>query len=457
MIGTKLSKYELLEQIGKGGFGEVYKCEHSETKEQFALKICTKNEGDNSKRFAREVRLMNDISHPNVVSIVFSNTDKKPYYFVMSLAKASLENYIDKLKNNHEFALKVFLKVCEGIKAIHNSGKFHRDIKPDNVLILKNDQIVVSDLGLGKFENRDSTILTSSNIYMGTEGYIPPEFKTARGTKNADKRGDIYQLGKMLYKILTGENPILIETRALPSPLIYIISTATKDSPKDRFQNVSELMDAVNNYLASLENNSNPIKAYESCIKTSKDLLQQGKYDESLIKQMLSILYSSKDDEIQFFEFFDKIPLEILRKLVSGFTKDFNQVFHEYSEMMFDYISNNKLGFAYVETIARIMKVIYLTSTDNEIKKNALKNNLISSVYYNRYSAMDIFDELLLTIKSEDEAKVVAEMLIEEKRWFEERIEALPYKYLHSEFQSVIDFIKEDKKTDEIPLSFDSL
>ena len=230
MIGTKLDNYNIIEQIGKGGFAEVYKCQHSETMEYFALKICTKDEGDNFKRFAREVRLMNSISHPNVVSIEFSNIDNKPYYFVMPLAKASLESYIPKLKDNHTFALKVFLEVCQGIKAIHKSGKFHRDIKPDNVLILPDDTILVSDLGLGKFEHRDSTILTSSNIYMGTEGYIPPEFKTAQGTKNADKRGDIYQLGKMLYKVLTGENPILIETRTLPSSLIYIISKATKDN-----------------------------------------------------------------------------------------------------------------------------------------------------------------------------------------------------------------------------------
>jgi serine/threonine protein kinase len=280
---------------------------------------------------------------------------------------------------------------------------------------------------------------------------------TARGTKNADRRGDIYQLGKMLYKILTGENPILIETRALPSALTYIISKATKDNPDDRFQNVSELMDAVNNYIASLQVESNPIKSYESHIKTSKYLLNQEKYDQSVIKEILRILYSSKDNEVQFFEFFDKIPLELIKKMVSDFKEEFNQVFHEYTEKMFDYISNNHLGFAYVETIAKLMRVIYQTSSDVNIKKDALKNNLTSSVYYNRYYAMDIFDELLLSIKDEKEAKVIALMLIEEKKWFEERIEVLPYKDIHTEIQGVIDFIMEEKKIEEKPFSFDDL
>lgn len=457
MIGTKLDKYILIEKIGRGGYGEVYRCKDSETDDEYALKYCTKTEGDDLNRFAREVRLMQSISHPNIINIEFSNTETIPYYFVMPLAKASLEKYISKLKDNHEFALTIFLEICIGVKALHTSGKFHRDIKPENVLILPDDRILVSDLGLGKFENRDSTIITRSNMYMGTDGYIPPEFKIARGTKNADKRGDVYQLGKLLYKILTGENPILIIPTSLPSSLMYIISKATKDNPDERFQNVSELMDAVNNYIASIKVDSNPIKAYESYIKTAKELLKKGECDDFVIREILKILYSSKADEVQFFQLFDKIPLALIPKIVSDYTVEFNQVFDEYTTKIYNYISVNNLGFAYVEIVAKLMRVVFNTSKDINVKKDALKNNLVSSVYYGRYFAMDIFDELLLSIKDETEARTIAPMLLDEKKWFKERIEALQYNDLHSEFQSIIDFIKKEHKTEKQPFSFDEL
>jgi serine/threonine protein kinase len=405
MIGSIISdKYKVIKFLGQGGFGQVYEVKNLADQKLYALKICTTGDPEDLRRFAREVRLMAAISSPHVVKLIDYSITEPRLWFVMPLAKASFATYIPKLKANHAFTLKTFLTICEGVKAIHSAGQFHRDIKPPNVLIMEDDTVIISDLGLGTFEKRDSTILTASNIYMGTEGYIPPEYKLPGGTKNADARGDVFQLGKMLYEILTGEDPVLVDMHALSSPLMYIIQRATKDRAAERFQSVSELMDAVNNYIASLDVNAHPIKAFESYIDTAKALAAQGQYDRTVIAKIIAVIRSVEKDENLFFELVDKLPQDVVKKIVIDFDADFNHLFYGYQNGIMDHISDNSLGFEYAETIANLMKTIFLSSKDAEIKKVALKINLLTSIYFNRYYAMGVFDDLLLSVKDDLEA-----------------------------------------------------
>lgn len=458
MIGSVLNeKYKILELLGQGGFGQVYRVQNILDGKYYALKMCTTDDPEHLRRFAREVRLMAAISSPYVVKLVDFNVEGAQPWFVMPLAKAALSVYIPKLKNNHPFTLRLFLTICEGVKAIHSANQFHRDIKPANVLIMEDDSVVVSDLGLGTFEKRDSTILTSSNIYMGTEGYIPPEYKLPGGTKNADVKGDVFQLGKLLYQMLTGEDPILVDIHALSSPLMYIIQKSTKDRATERFQSVSELMDAVNNYIASLDINAHPVKAFESYIDTAKELAMQGQYDKTLIAQIIASIRSVERDLDMFFEFIDKLPKDVIKKIVIDFESDFSHLFYIYHNGIMNHIGNNSLGFEYAEVIANLMKVIFQSSKDIETKKNALKINLLTAIYFNRYYAMGVFDDLLLSVKSDQEAAVIATMLMEEADSFSDRVDGLPYKDLHIKIRDVIDFIKSKHKEEPKPFSFDNL
>jgi serine/threonine protein kinase len=458
MINTIIdSKYEVLEQIGQGGFGQVYKVRNVADGQLYALKVCVSTDAEELSRFRREMRLMAGINSPYVVKLLDCNLDGAHPWFVMPLAKASLVTYLPKLKSNHPFTLKLFLRICEGVKAIHSASQFHRDIKPANVLIMDDDSVVVSDLGLGTFEKRDSTILTSSNVYMGTEGYIPPEYRIAGGTKNADARGDVFQLGKMLYEMLTGEDPILIDMHALPSPLMYIIQRATKEHARERFQSVAELMDAVNNYIASLDVNAHPIKAFESYIEAAKELARQGQYDKILIGQIIMAIRAIESDSEMFFELIDKLPADVVKKIVVDFEGDFNYLFYIYNSAIMEYVGNNSLGFEYAEKIANLMRVIFNASKDLGIRKVALKINLVTAIYYNRYYAMGVFDDLLLSVKNDQEASLIAIMLIEEADSFENRIDVLPYKDLHPKIRDVVDYIKSKNKTESKPFSFDDL
>lgn len=451
------NKYKIVELKGYGGFGEVYKIEDINDAKPYAIKICTSDDPEHLKRFNREVRLMSGLSSPYVVKLLDYEVTELPFWFVMPLAKNSLVDYLPKLQKNHEFTLKLFLVICEGIKAIHAANQFHRDIKPANVLVMDDDAVVVSDLGLGTFEKRDSTILTSSNVYMGTEGFIPPEYKLPGGTKNASVRGDVYQLGKILYQLLTGEDPILVNVHALPSPLMYIIQRATKEREEERFPSVSALMDAVNNYNASLDINAHPVKAFESYVATAKELAVYGQYDKAVIENILAAIAAVEKDEDMFFDFIDKLPKDVVKKVVLDFEDQFQRLFYTYVTGIMNYLSNKRLSFEYAETIANLMKAIFQSAKHVATKREALKINLVTSIYFNRYYAMGVFDDLLLSIKDDLEAASIAGMLMEEADSFADRIDALPYKDLHPKIRGVIDYIKSKQKNEAKPLSFDEL
>lgn len=450
-------RYQIIDQFRPGGFGIVYKVLDNQDDNEYALKMCTESTEDGRKRFAREVRLMQSIDSENVVSVVDVNFEHEPPYFVMPLAICSLEDKLGEVKSNHELALKVFLKVCKGIQNLHNSKIIHRDIKPANVLIYPENKIVVSDLGLGKFEIRDSTILTSSNVFLGTEGYIPPEYKTKKGTKNADEKGDIYQLGKMLYYILTGEYPTLIQNNILPPSLTYIIQKATKELADERYQSVGELIDAINSYILATDPTSNPFQRFEANINTLQDLVERGQYDKKILDKILQIIYSTKEEQKSFFEFFDNLPEPILDICSNQFSGDFEPILIEYTNQLLDYIGSEKLGFSYAETVAKKMKRIYANSQRLDFKVLSLKNILIACVYFNRFAAMDIFSEILHSIKDNDEAVAISDMLRKEIDWFKTFSE-LPKKKLHISIQKVIELAEQmEKEENNNDLELDEL
>src|SRR5260370_37766076 len=120
------------------------------------------------------------------------------------------------MQHAEERVLGVFGQICSGVGALQASGTSHRDIKPANVLRFAGGRIAVADFGLAKLDTRDSTILTQTGAFYGTFAYSAPEQHLPAGTREADVRTDICQLGKMLYHMLTGKSPVLIEHDALP-------------------------------------------------------------------------------------------------------------------------------------------------------------------------------------------------------------------------------------------------
>lgn len=260
-IGDKIGNYKVTDHIGEGGMGLVLKVIAESNGQYYALKYCKECDEKSIKRFKREVKIASETKHQNIIDVTFFDLENVSPYFIMPLAIGSVHDAIKNIVGDFTKVLKVFEPMCKGISALHNSGKFHRDIKPRNALILENGVIAVADFGLAELEIRDSSTHTSSNDFLGTYGYHAPEQSEA---KNSSARTDVFQLGKSFYEIYTGDYPYLINPKKIPTGLAYIIQKATAPDPDDRYQTVSDLLQAIKSYEKSLNPKENPKDALEN-------------------------------------------------------------------------------------------------------------------------------------------------------------------------------------------------
>ena len=262
MIGKTISHYKILEKLGEGGMGVVYKAEDTKLGRCVAMKFLPPHVGadeEKKSRFIQEARAASVIDHPNIGSIYEINeTEDGSMYIVMACYDVdSLKDKIEKGPLEINQAIDFSLQIAQGMAKAHERGIIHRDLKPGNVLITNDGIAKIIDFGLAKLSG--GAHLTKSGTTLGTVAYISPE--QARGD-SVDARSDIWSLGIMLFEMLTGklpfrgefeaalmysitnENPLPVETfrSALPFDLKLIIARALQKDPKDRYQRMDEIV-----------------------------------------------------------------------------------------------------------------------------------------------------------------------------------------------------------------------
>ncbi len=410
-IGDKIDNYIVQDKIGQGGMGCVMKVQNELDGKEYALKYCIEADEKSLRRFAREVKVVSETKHPNIIEILDKNLDTTPPYFVMPIARGSIHDVIKNIKGDFDKVLTLFEQLCKGVTALHNSGKFHRDIKPRNALILNDGTVAVTDFGLAKIIDKESSTHTSSNDFLGTIGYHAPEQMEA---KNSDARTDVFQLGKSFYEMYTGDYPFLINPKKLPSGLVYIIQKATSPDPNDRYQSVSELIQAIKSFKKSLNPKENPKEALENKLIEIEKLLISGYYREELCVELLDLLGNNSSDTGLFIEFFDKIPNKIIEILSSQLQDRFEPVLDLYTEKLSTYFQDNWLNFSYAETVASKMSAIFRSTSSVKFKGIAIRNTLRAAIWLNRFSAMDSFNHMIQQIKDSDEAGFISQILLEE-------------------------------------------
>jgi serine/threonine protein kinase len=412
--------------IGRGGMGTVLKVERPGDGRALALKYCHLS-GAELKRFEREVRIMQRVRHPHVVPIVGANLEHSPPYFLMPMAEGSLLGELERFKGDEERALAVFGEICAGVQALHASGIIHRDIKPANVLRLDGGRIAVSDFGLAKLDTRDSTVLTRTNAFYGTFVYSAPEQHLPAGTREADVRTDVCQLGKMLYHMLTGKSPVLIEQDALPRGLAHIVQRATSAHPEDRYPNLGELLDALRYYQLSKDPAANAREALENLVLQAEDLLRRHEYKAENLKAILGLLLQldlDRQGPRTVIESFDRLPRPILPVLAGEFPGEFLPPLRAYAEAIRARVAG--FNFAYADDVARRMRSVFVHARNVEIKTTALEVTLIAAVALNRFAAMNAFNSLLTAVKDVELAIAVGEMLRAQARYYQKVAEQVP-------------------------------
>lgn len=269
-------KYIIQEKLGQGGMATVWRAVHSVTEKQVVVKVMLPHADAGIKRFEQECRIMARVEHPNVVTIYDAGSINatQPYIVMEYLRGDSLGDLLHLRGPIHvKSALEIILQCCNGLEAAHKAGIIHRDIKPDNVVILDRnehrDWVKLVDFGIARLVDATEKV-TADGIAVGTLDYMAPE--QLEGYQ-ADERSDLYSLSVLLFESLTGKMPYeAINTRALivkqlteqprlPSQLRRelqgsgidtLIEKGMSRNPEERFQSAREFADAANNLLGQL-------------------------------------------------------------------------------------------------------------------------------------------------------------------------------------------------------------
>ncbi|MEJ2051513.1 MAG: serine/threonine protein kinase, partial [Calditrichota bacterium] len=275
-IGKVLDNYRIIESLGIGGMGIVFKAIHIKLEKIFALKMITPGLVMNEnflKRFQAEAKSLAKFEDPNIVRVYDLRSDDDRWFIVMEFVDGI--NLLEKINRDGPFpwqeALPILEQMLSGISHAHASGIIHRDIKPNNIMITKDGTIKITDFGLAKDQTSGSSTLTVAS--GGTLYYMSPEH--VKGFSFTDKRSDIYSVGMTFYEMLTGsvpfkdinsdfdirekivrkefEKPTTINPN-IPVELESIIIKAIAKDPEERFQTAEEMLQAILDFEATVKN-----------------------------------------------------------------------------------------------------------------------------------------------------------------------------------------------------------
>lgn len=267
-------KYQLLEELGRGGMGIVFKAHDKSLDRIVAIKMILSSQlVDESQiiRFQVEARAAAQLQHRNIVAIHDAGQIAGQHFFCMEYVPQSLDQRIRSGTVTAEEAACIVCKIAHAVEYLHQKGIIHRDLKPSNILLDEEGEPYVTDFGLAKIFASDSH-LTQTGTIAGTPSYMAPEQASGK-TSQVDNASDIYSLGAVLYELLTGRPPFRGETpletlvqvlesepvaprqwnRAVPVDLQRICLHCLEKSPSDRYQSAAELAADLERFLRGEE------------------------------------------------------------------------------------------------------------------------------------------------------------------------------------------------------------
>ncbi len=265
MTPTKIGRYEIRGELGRGGMATVYRAYDPSFEREVAIKVLPRellHDPQFQERFRREIKTIAALEHPAIVPVYdVGEEDGVPYFVMRYMSGGSLTQWINRGKFSLEDAARIIERISSALAYAHKNGLIHRDLKPDNILFDSNGDPFISDFGVAKLTDSASS-MTGSGI-IGTPAYMSPE--QAQGEK-VDNRSDIYGLGVIIFQMLSGQQPysattpmgvavkhitepvpeILQVDPSLPPITDKIIKTAMAKNRDERYPTATDLAHALN-------------------------------------------------------------------------------------------------------------------------------------------------------------------------------------------------------------------
>lgn len=397
-----MAPYRVISQIGSGGFGKVLRAIREADGKSFALKRLDSSEQEVIERFQREVRILSSLDHPNIIKVLHKELSNDPYYYVMPLYKGSLVDEFPDIVGKEERIRDIYSAILDAVEYAHKQGVIHRDLKPENVLLNSDAEVVISDFGLGRVLDSDSTRNTLTGSGMGTPIYMAPE--QYDDAKNADPRSDVYALGVILLELFQGrQRSGSFDLSGVPPRIEVIVRRCIHKNPDRRFPSVSELKTAWNSLYENLAAADHLRKA-EAAIARLAAREAPSEADAQILLESL-FTYRNDSDFVQkavmtvnpaVFAIIQSMDLDGLRSAINGFTT---------------LMTSQNWPFNFTDEIGVTCRKIFNFVEDFEVRADLIFCAAEVGISHNRWSVMQTAADLIAKDKQPGEAIPIKEKL----------------------------------------------
>ncbi|MEV6432488.1 serine/threonine-protein kinase [Nocardia sp. NPDC051463] len=372
-------EFTMVRTIGSGAQGVVWEA-RSPSGGTVAYKV-HKVDPDSSdiatdrQRFTKEIRTQLTLKHPNIVQVIEHGIDvnSEPYY-VMELADESLQGRISSSTGGlaEGEALSIFQKVCNAVAHAHTQGIIHRDLKPSNILMYGNDPRV-ADFGLGRDLTSLTMTHTQSKATQGTLGYMPPE--QLIGLHNAEMPADVFALGRILYHMLTGRNPISMDISSVPDCLQFLVHKATRERAYDRYSDAGDLLNSLTSMLGADASTLAPPADQGRAALTAFEGGEPG-----ALQKLIEVFLKFPNDAVLFTAFAPKVPASTLTEIAKKYPADAKSIVNN-----FDAHAEGNTTFEHADRIVDFLEPFFRNSDDLELRTVILRRLIEQGYQNNRF------------------------------------------------------------------------
>lgn len=370
------------------------------------------------RRFQREVRLLADtLRHPNIIAVTGRNLSDMPPWFVMPKLDGNLRDALDEGRaGDTQWVIEIFRQILGALAYAHGQNIIHRDLKPKNVL-MDEDAPLLSDFGLGKDLSSNSTEVTRTSQWSGTEPYMAPEQFDAM--KTTDYRADVFSLGKLLYEMLTGEAPPVgsINGEDLPEPFRYFVARCCDAKAENRYRDSAEALEAFDRVTDA--GGEEPASAKLNALVEEWWDTPTGA-DIEVVQRIHELLSQHEDDEQLFTREVPRLPQDLLHQ----YQDDQPELFLSMLERYDRHVSGG-LPFSYCDVVARFYSDIWERSSNLRLRKLVLRRLINMGASHNRFFVRDVVSDILADVEDVSSAEMAREVIKEDPQhaqWFASRV-----------------------------------